>query len=188
MQKNVYRVCVLAMVLVIAATACGTAPATQPPATQPPVAQPTASPPTAVPPTATAQPFVFGMLLVGAHNDLGYSNAHYDAGLYVEQHIPNSKMIYLDNVYSGSPTYPGQTASQLAEQLVGQGAKLIIFNSDDMKDEALKFAQAHPDIYVIGASMDWTWKDGQNYQDSPNQVDVFGQLEYYQAIGGVQLP
>jgi len=185
MRTKFYKVTILAMILVIAATSCGSpATATQPPVIQPPVTQPTAVPPTAVPSSPTAQPFIFGMLLVGTHNDSGYSNAHYDAGLYVEQHIPNSKMLYLDNVYSGSPTYPGQTASQLAEQLVGQGAKLIIFNSDDMKDETLKFANAHPDIYVIGASMDWTWKDGKNYQVSPNQVDVFGRLEYYQAIGG----
>jgi len=128
--------------------------------------------------------FTFGMLLVGAKNDQGWSQAHYDAGLYVEQQIPGAKMIYLENVYSGSPSYPGQTASQLAEQLVSQGAKLIIFNSDDMKDEALKFANAHPDIYVIGSSDDWTWKDGKNYQESPNQVDIMGRMEYMKMVAG----
>jgi len=128
--------------------------------------------------------FTFGMLLVGAKNDQGWSQAHYDAGLYVQQKIPGAKMIYLENVYSGSPSYPGQTASQLAEQLVSQGAKLIIFNSDDMKDEALKFANAHPDIYVIGSSDDWTWKDGKNYQESPNQVDIMGRMEYMKMVAG----
>ena len=128
--------------------------------------------------------FIFGMLLVGAHNDNGWSQATFDGGLYAEQQIPNAKMIYLENVYSGSPSYPGQTASQLAEKLVSQGAKLIIFNSDDMKDEALKFANAHPDIKVIGESDDWTWKDGKNYQNSPNQIDYMGRMEYMKEIGG----
>jgi simple sugar transport system substrate-binding protein len=173
----------LVMVFVMVLSAC--APATQAatqapaPATQAPVA--TAVPATAVP---TAEPFVFGLLMVGAHNDQGWSQAHYDAGLYIEKNIPNSKMIYLENVYSGSPSYPGQTASQLAEQLVSQGAKLVIFNSDDMKDEALKFANAHPDIKIIGPSMDWTWKDGKNYQASANQIDIMGRMEYGKMMAG----
>ena len=187
MRKTILQVAILAVALAMILSACGpqatptaaptAAPATSAPATQAPATQvPTVAP--------TAAPFIFGMLLVGAHNDQGWSQAHYDAGLYVEQNIPNSKMLYLENVYSGSPSYPGQTASQLAEQLVSQGAKLIIFNSDDMKDEALKFAQAHPDIYVIGSSDDWTWKDGKNYQDSPNQVDIMGRMEFGKMIGG----
>ena len=102
----------------------------------------------------------------------------------LNRRFPAAKMLYLENVYSGSPAYPGQTASQLAEQLVSQGAKLIVFNSDDMKDEALKFANAHPEIYVIGASDDWTWKDGKNYQASPNQVNIMGRMEYGKMMAG----
>jgi len=178
------RLAFIAMALVLILAACGPAPTptaapapTEAPATQAPATQaPTEAP--------TQEPFTFGVLLVGAHNDNGWSQAHYDAGLYVEQKIPGSKMLYLENVYSGSPSYPGQTASQLAEQLVSQGAKLIIFNSDDMKDEALKFANAHPDIYVIGSSDDWTWKDGKNYQDSPNQIDIMPEMEVGEMMGG----
>jgi simple sugar transport system substrate-binding protein len=167
--------------MLAAACATPTAAPTQPPVepTQPPA--PTAAP---VEPTTPPQPFTFGLLMVGPKNDQGWSQAHYDAGLYVEQNIPGSKMLYLENVYSGSPSYPGQTASQLAEQLVSQGAQLVIFNSDDMKDEALKFAQAHPDIYVIGSSDDWTWPDGKNYTASPNQVDIMGRMEYGKMMAG----
>jgi hypothetical protein len=158
-------VALLAVAVMLVLSACGpaatptVAPATEVPTMVPPTAAPT-SVPTMAPPTATPQPFVFGMLLVGAKNDNGWSQATYDGGLYVEQQISGSKMLYLENVYSGSPSYPGQTASQLADQLVSQGAKLIFFNSDDMKDEALKFANANPTIYVVGVSDDWTWKDG----------------------------
>jgi simple sugar transport system substrate-binding protein len=167
MRKNVMYVALLAMAVVLALAACGPAPTTVPPTVAPP-----------------AEPFTFGMLLVGAHNDQGWSQAHYDAGLYVEQMIPNSKMIYLENVYSGSPSYPGQTTSQLAEQLVQQGAKLIIFNSDDMKDEATKFAQAHPEIKVIMASGDQVWKEGKAYIAIPNMVNIMGRMEDTKWIAG----
>jgi simple sugar transport system substrate-binding protein len=181
--KHVWRAATLMVAAAMILAACATPTAAPPPPTAAPAptTAPTAAPPE---PTTAPKPFTFGMLLVGAKNDQGWSQAHYDAGLYIEQKIPGSKMLYLENVYSGSPSYPGQTASQLAEQLVSQGAQLIVFNSDDMKDEALKFAQAHPDIYVIGASDDWTWKDGKNYQESPNQVDIMGRMEYGKMIAG----
>jgi simple sugar transport system substrate-binding protein len=177
-KKTLWQTIALLIMVSLVATACGGAATTVAPTQPPPAA-------TQAPTTApTSAPFTFGMLLVGAHNDNGWSQATYDGGLYVEQNVPNTKLIYLENVYSGSPSYPGQTASQLAEQLVSQGAKLIMFNSDDMKDEALKFANAHPDIKVIGVSDDWTWKDGKNYQDSPNQVDIMGKMIYGKMIAG----
>ncbi|HMK09477.1 MAG TPA: BMP family ABC transporter substrate-binding protein [Anaerolineales bacterium] len=181
--KKLWRIATLTIAAAMILAACATPTAAPPaPTSAPPPQQPTAAPPTEAP--TQAKPFTFGMLLVGAKNDQGWSQAHFDAGTYVEQNIPGAKMLYLENVYSGSPSYPGQTASQLAEQLVSQGAQLIVFNSDDMKDEALKFAQAHPDIFVIGASDDWTWKDGKNYQESPNQIDIMGRMEYGKMIAG----
>jgi simple sugar transport system substrate-binding protein len=103
MRKNILILALLTMAFMMVLSACGpaatTAAPTQPPATQLPVTQapvPTATLPPV--PTATPEPFVFGMLLVGPHNDQGWSQAHYDAGLYVEQKIPNSKMLYLENV------------------------------------------------------------------------------------------
>jgi simple sugar transport system substrate-binding protein len=189
-ENKMWRVLAVAAVAVMLAAACAPAatpteapPPTQAPAPTQPPAAPTEAPATEAP-TAAPSEFTFGMLLVGAKNDQGWSQAHFDAGQYVENMLPGTKMLYLENVYSGSPSYPGLTASQLATQLVQQGAKLIIFNSDDMKDEALKFANANPNIYVIGSSDDWTWKDGKNYQVSPNQVDIMGRMEYMKEIAG----
>jgi len=189
-MRNVIKYLALpAMVLVMVLTACGTAAtptaAPVPPTSVPATVAPTTMPATVAPTVApTPSTFIFGMLLVGPHNDQGWSQATFEGAQYVEANVPGTKMIYLENVYSGSPTYPGQTASQLATQLVAQGAKLVVFNSDDMKDEALKFAQANPTIYVIGLSDDWTWKDGKNYQASANQVDIMGRMEYMKEIAG----
>jgi simple sugar transport system substrate-binding protein len=128
--------------------------------------------------------FTFGLLLVGPHDDHGWSEAHYVAGLYLEQKIAGARMTWLENVYPGSPLHAGATAAQLAERLVGQGARLIIFNSDDMKDEATRFAQDHPDIYVIMASGDQVWPEGRAYLDLPNLVNVMGRMEYGKMIAG----
>ena len=109
-------------------------------------------------PAAKPQEYVFGMLFVGPWNDHGWSQAHYEAGKYVEQKVPGTKMLYVDKVNPADR--PGTTPAQLAESLVAKGAKVIIFNSDDMKDGALEFTRAHPEIHVIHASGDSAWKVG----------------------------
>ena len=127
------------------------------------------------------QPFVFGMLLVGPYNDHGWSQAHYEAGKYVEQKL-GAQMLYVDKVNPADR--PGTTAEQLAEDLVSKGAKLIIFNSDDMKDAALAFAKKHPDVYVIHASGDVSWKEGKDYHDLPNLSSVMGKMIYGKMMAG----
>ncbi len=148
----------------------------------------TACKPTTAPVEETAaveemQPITFGMLLVGPANDAGWSQAHYDGGLYVQDKIPGSNMIYLENVYTGSTSHT-QTPAELAADMVAKGAKLVIFNSDDQKDNAVKFAQENPDIYVIHASGDTAWKEGKNYVDLPNLKNIMGQMEYGKMMAG----
>jgi simple sugar transport system substrate-binding protein len=133
-------------------------------------------------PAASGEEFVFGMLFVGPYNDHGYSQAHYDGGLYVEEKMPGAKMVYIDKVNPADR--PGTTPAQLAEDLVSQGAQVVVFNSDDMKDGALEFAQAHPEIPVIHAAGDAAWEDGQAYQGLPNLGNVFGRMEYGKQIAG----
>jgi simple sugar transport system substrate-binding protein len=156
MQRNFARIAFLAMALVLVLTACGA--------------------------KQTTSEFTFGMLLVGPYNDHGWSQAHYDAALYVESKIPGAKMIYVDKVNSADR--PGTTPVQLAEDLVNQGARLIIFNSDDMKDAATEFAQAHPDIPVIMASGDQVWPEGEAYIPIANMTNIMGRMEYGKMIAG----
>ena len=40
---------------------------------------------------AAKKPFVFGLLMVGPYNDHGWSQAHFEAGRYVEKMIPGTK-------------------------------------------------------------------------------------------------
>jgi len=170
MRKNLARLAMFAMALMIVLSACAPAPEA-PAGTEAPVA--TGAP--------AAEPFVFGMLLVGPYNDNGWSQAHYEAGLYIEEKL-GAKMVYLDKVNPADR--PGTTPDQLAEELVAQGAKLVIFNSDDMKDASTTFAKANPDIFVIMASGDQVWPDGKIYEEIPNLTNIMGRMEYGKMIAG----
>ncbi|NLT34530.1 MAG: BMP family ABC transporter substrate-binding protein [Gaiellales bacterium] len=166
--------------LTVSTAACGSETTTTTAASTETTAAPTESSTTTA--TSAQGPFTFGMLLVGPYNDRGYSQAHYDAGLYVEENLPGAKMVYIDKVNTADR--PGTTPAQLAEELLAQGATFIIFNSDDMKDGAVEFAKAHPDIPVLHASGDSAWKEGTNYADLPNLGNVMGGMEYGKMIAG----
>ena len=157
-NKTLWMIASLTIIMVIFFTSCK-------PATTPP-----------------PKKFTFGMLMVGPYNDHGWSQAHYDAAKYVQQKLPNAEFVYLDKVNVADR--PGTTESQLAEELVSKGAKLIIFNSDAMQDEAIKFAKAHPDIYVIHASGDSAWKEGKRFQEVANLINIMGRMEYGKMIAG----
>ena len=124
-----------------------------------------------------------GLVMVGPYNDQGWSQAHYDAVQYLVAKVPGAKMVYIDK--ANPADRPGTTVSQLAESLVAQGAQLVIFSSDDMADEAVKFATAHPDIFVIMSSGSQVWKDGKTYQAIPNMVNIMGRMEFGKMMGGV---
>ena len=126
--------------------------------------------------------FVFGMVLVGPYNDNGWSQANYEGGLYVEQKLPGAKMVYVDK--ANTADRPGTTVEQLAEELLAQGAKMVFFTSDDMKDGAIAFAKAHPDIPVVHTSGDGAWMEGKDYQNIPNLSNIMGQMEYGKMIAG----
>lgn len=127
---------------------------------------------------ASEQPFLFGMLLVGPYNDRGWSQAHYEAGLYVERKAPGTKMIYLDKVNPADR--PGLTIPQLADDLAGKGARLIIANSDDMKDGAREAAKQHPEITFIHVSGD----DVLTKKAPPNLGNIMGRMEYAKMMAG----
>ncbi len=182
MRNTLSKIAFLLVIAMLVLSACApkTPVATEAPETETPATEVVA---TEAPATteAPAEQFVFGMLLVGPYNDNGWSQAHYEAGLYVEEKL-GAKMIYLDKVNPADR--PGTTPDQLAEELVAQGAKLVIFNSDDMKDSSTKFAKDNPDVNVIMASGDQVWPDGKAYEAISNLTNIMGRMEYGKMIAG----
>jgi simple sugar transport system substrate-binding protein len=122
--------------------------------------------------------FVFGMLLVGPYNDHGWSQAHYDAGRYMEGKVPGAKMIYIDKVNPADR--PGITIPQLVDDLVEKGAQLIIGNSDDMKDGIREAALLHPKTYFIHVSGD----DVLTGKAPKNLSNIMGRMEYGKMMAG----
>ena len=125
---------------------------------------------------------IIGMLLVGGIDDNGWSEAHYNGALYAEQEISETHFVFIDKVNPGDR--PGVLPQDLAEELVSQGAKIIVFNTDDMKEAAIDFSETHPDIYVIHVSGDSVWQEGQNYQPLNQFTNIMGRMEYGKMIAG----
>lgn len=127
---------------------------------------------------AAQKKLIFGLLMVGPYNDHGWSQAHYEAGKYVEEKVPGTKMIYIDKVNPADR--PGITVPQLVDDLVGKGAKLIIANSDDMKDGAREAALMHPEIYFLHISGD----DVVTGKAPKNLSNLMGRMEYGKMMAG----
>ena len=68
-----------------------------------------------------------GMVLVGPINDGGWSQSHYDAMKRVEKDA-GVKFVYVDKVNPADR--PNVKVEQVIEELIGQGATMIITNSD----------------------------------------------------------
>jgi simple sugar transport system substrate-binding protein len=180
---------ILAAMLLLAA--CQTV-ATTPAATSAPTKAMTEEPKTEAPTMeATAEmteaasgEFVFGMVLVGPKNDHGWSQAHYEAGQYVEQKIPGAKMIVFESLNSADK--PEATLEGVADDMISQGAKLIITTSDEFEEDTTTVADKHPDVIFINASGDDTWADRQDQSVTPpsNLGNVMGRMEYTKAIAG----
>jgi len=172
-----------------AAPAATTAPAA-PAATEAPKATDAPKAEEAKPTEAAAAPaapaasgdFMVGMILVGPQNDKGWNEAHIEGSNYVMSKLPNVKFEYVDKVNPGDR--PNVKGSQVADDLIAKGAKLIIFNSDDFKDDALDTAKKHPDIPVIHASGDYAWKDGKNFKDQKNLGNLMSKMEPGWMIAG----
>ncbi len=122
--------------------------------------------------------FVFGLLMVGPANDHGWSQAHYEAGREIEKKLPSTRMIYIDKVNPADR--PGITISMLADDLISKGARLIIGNSDDMKDGIREAAMMHPDVYFIHISGD----DALTGKGGNNLSNLMGRMEYGKMMAG----
>ncbi|MFB2937066.1 BMP family protein [Aerosakkonemataceae cyanobacterium BLCC-F154] len=132
--------------------------------------------------TPATDKFTVGLILVGPKNDAGWSQAHYEAMQYVSQKRPNVALEYVDKVNpSDRPNIKG---SQVADELIAKGAKLVIFNSDDLKDDAFETAKKHPNIAIIHASGDYSWQEGKNFKNQQNLVNIMPQMEYGRMIAG----
>jgi simple sugar transport system substrate-binding protein len=144
-------------------------------------------------PTATNSPspggaspgagdFTVGMVIVGPKNDGGWNQAHFEGMEAVAKQVPGVKFDYVDKVNPGDR--PNVTGAQVADELIGKGAKMIIFNSDDLKDDSLETAKKYPNVAVVHASGDYAWKEGKNFKNQANLGNIMGRMEYGKMMAG----
>jgi simple sugar transport system substrate-binding protein len=107
----------------------------------------------AVAPAAMAQDeFVFGMVLVGPKEDRGWSQAHYEGGLYVEQNLPGARMLLFESLNPADT--PNTTLADVVGLFVDEGAQLIFTTSDAFEEDTAAVAALYPDVVFINVSGD----------------------------------
>ncbi len=122
--------------------------------------------------------FIFGMILVGPHDDTGWSQAHYEGGLYVEENVPGAEMIWVESINPADN--PDRPFDLVVEDMVDQGAQLIIANSDEYKNDVNAVAPLYPDITFLHISGDAVLTG----EAPPNVTNIMGEMEYGKMIAG----
>jgi simple sugar transport system substrate-binding protein len=128
-------------------------------------------------PAVAQDEFVFGMVLVGPRNDGGWSQAHYEGGLYVEEHVPGATMLYIENVNAANPEV---TLEGAVAEMVDAGAQLILTTSDEFEEDTLAVAQEFPDVTFVNISGD----DSFTGEAPPNLGNLMGTMEWGKLIAG----
>ncbi|MFN2187574.1 MAG: BMP family ABC transporter substrate-binding protein, partial [Candidatus Promineifilaceae bacterium] len=94
----------------------------------------------------------FGVILVGPKNDHGWSQAHYEGGLYVEENLEGSRMIVFESLNPADK--PEATLEGVVDEMISDGANLIFTTSDEFEEDTLTVAEKHPDVTFINISGD----------------------------------
>jgi len=89
----------------------------------------------------SAQPKLkVGILHIGSIADAGYNQAHAEGVQIMKKNLPNVELIEVENVPEGAD------AERVMENMIRQGAQLVIPASFGYLDPALKVAKKYPDV------------------------------------------
>src|SRR5258706_10041589 len=93
---------------------------------------------------ASAQPKLkVGVLHLGSINDAGYNQAHAEGVQIMKANLPEVEVIEVENVPEGAD------AERVMENMIKQGAKLIIAASFGYLEPVLRVAQKYPDVKFV---------------------------------------
>ena len=125
---------------------------------------------------------VFGVVLVGPANDRGWSQAHAEGAHYVEENIPGATAILFESLNPADK--PEATLEGVVDDMVSQGAQLVLTTSDEFEEDTLGVAEKYPDVVFVNISGDDSWQEGQDYIAPPNLGNMMGRMEDMKAIAG----
>ena len=148
MRNTLSKIALLAVIFVLTLSACGpkvvpTQPATEAPATEPPATQPPADTGGMQIPDVVEGKFNVAMVLIGPHDDGGWSQAHYEGLVYVGENVENTHVAYIENVPEGADS------EQVFRSLARKGFDLILGTSFGYMDPMETVAGEFPDSMFI---------------------------------------
>ena len=175
-RKTLFTFVAVLSIAVTLLTACGTptpaAPA-KPAETKPAAGQPTPVPakPSFQIPDIDKSKFNVGMVLIGPHDDGGWSQAHWEGLEYIKQNVPNTHIAYIENVPEGADS------EQVFRSLSRKGFQLILGTSFGYMDPMETVAKEFPDSMYIHIS---------GYKsNSKNFGNLFGAMEDMKYLAGM---
>jgi simple sugar transport system substrate-binding protein len=129
-------------------------------------------------PSLAQDEFVFGMVLVGPKNDGGWSQAHYEGGVYVAETLEGVTFLEpQENINAGNPDVPFDAA---VSALIDQGAQLVLTASDEYEEDTSRIAADYPDVTFINVSGD----DAYLGTAPANVGNVMGTMEWGKIMAG----
>jgi basic membrane protein A len=115
--------------------------------------------------------FNVAMVLIGPHDDGGWSQSHYEGLQYVEQNVPNVHTAYVENVPEGADS------EQVLRSLARKGFNLVFTTSFGYMDPTAAIADEFPDKTFIHISGFKT--------NNANFGNLFGAMENMKYLAGM---
>jgi basic membrane protein A len=176
--KNLWSLIGLLVVVVMVISACQPQQPAAPEATEPPAPVETAPPPPPAEEVAGFQipeiedgKFNVAMVLIGPHDDGGWSQAHFEGLEYLEQNVPNTHTAYIENVPEGADS------EQVFRSLARKGFNLIYGTSFGYMDPMETVAEEFPDAKFVHIS---------GYKsNTTNFGNLFGAMENMKYLAGM---
>ncbi len=111
------------------------------------------------------------MVLIGPHNDNGWSQAHYEGLQYVCEHVPDAHVAYIELVPEGADS------EQVFRSLSRKGFNFIIGTSFGYMDPMAAVAEEFPDITYL--HLTGYKSNGKNFGN------FFGAMEDFKYLAGM---
>lgn len=161
-------VALLALLLVLAACQTTEQPAAQPPAAQEPAAE---QPAAEQPMTETEEPFRVAFVYVSPVGDLGWTWAHDQGRLAVEEEFgARVETSFIENVPEGPE------AERVIRDFAQRGYDLIVTTSFGYMDPTIKVAEEFPDTWFVHVS---------GYKTADNASTLFGRIYQPRYLSGL---
>ncbi|MGB7340313.1 MAG: BMP family ABC transporter substrate-binding protein [Phototrophicaceae bacterium] len=128
--------------------------------------------------TAQDDEIIFGMVLVGPQDDRGWSQAHYEGGLYIEENLDGARMLVFESLNPADT--PEVSLRDVVDIFVSEGAQVIFTTSDAFEEDTSALAEDYPDVTFINVS-----GDDVLLETAPANVgNVMAQIEWSRLIAG----